>query len=52
MRLRAVVFVIALLGVPAAGHAQAWEKDGRAVVAWLAPGDAGVHLQLQFSPRH
>jgi hypothetical protein len=36
---------------PAAGSAQAWEKEGRAVIAWLAAGTAGVHLQLQLLPR-
>lgn len=36
---------------PATGSAQAWEKETRAVVAWLAPGPAGVHLQLRLLPR-
>lgn len=36
---------------PAAGSAQAWEKEGRTVIVWLAPGPAGTHLQLQLLPR-
>src|SRR5690606_37515427 len=36
---------------PATGRAQAWEKDERAVVAWIAPGPAGARLQLQLSQR-
>lgn len=38
--------------LPAAGgQARAWEKDARAVVAWLVPVDAGVRLQLQLRQR-
>lgn len=47
-RMEAAGWTAAAIAQPAAGHAQAWEKDGRAVVAWLAPTDAGVHLQLQL----
>jgi hypothetical protein len=33
---------------PAAGQAQAWEKSGRAVVAWLQPSPDGMRMQLQL----
>lgn len=33
---------------PATGTAQAWEKDGRALVAWIAPAPAGVRMQLEL----
>lgn len=36
---------------PAEGIAQAWEKAGRAVVAWVAPAPAGVRMQLELMPR-
>jgi hypothetical protein len=36
---------------PATGNAQAWEKDTRVVIAWLTPGPAGVHLQVQLLPQ-
>lgn len=37
---------------PATGQAQAWEKDQRAVVAWLKATDAGrVRLQLELLPQ-
>lgn len=35
---------------PAAGRAQAWEKDARAVIAWLRPGADGTRLHLQLKP--
>jgi len=35
---------------PPSGRAQAWEKDGRAVVAWLTPAEAGVRMQLELLP--
>jgi hypothetical protein len=37
---------------PLSGRAQAWVKDRRAVVAWLAPAVAGgVRLQLELLPK-
>ena len=41
---------------PAEGKAMAWEKDARAVTAWLRPGDAGmdagsVRVQVKLLPR-
>lgn len=37
---------------PADGLAQAWEKAGRAVVAWVAPAPAGgVRMQLELVPQ-
>ena len=36
---------------PATGRAQAWEKDERAVIAWLAPAPAGTRLELRLLPR-
>ena len=37
---------------PASGLAQAWVKDRRAVVAWLAPAVAGgVRMQLELLPQ-
>lgn len=33
---------------PATGTAQAWEKDGRALVAWIAPVPGGVRMQLEL----
>jgi hypothetical protein len=35
----------------APGQAQAWEKDQRAVVAWVSPAPAGVRLQVELLPR-
>jgi ligand-binding sensor domain-containing protein len=51
-RMQANGWTAVAIAQPAAGRAQAWEKDARAVVAWLAPADAGVRLQLQLLPRH
>jgi hypothetical protein len=36
---------------PAEGRGQAWEKTGRAVVAWLAPAPAGIRMQLELLPQ-
>lgn len=47
-RMRASGWRAAPVARPATGRAQAWEKDGRAVISWLAPGPAGPHLQLQL----
>jgi hypothetical protein len=48
--MRAQGWVAARVNVPAAGRAQAWEKDGRAVVAWWQPSAAGVQVQLELLP--
>jgi len=50
-RLQAEGWRPARVGAPPAGRAQAWEKDRRAVVAWLKPAAAGVRMQLQLRPR-
>jgi hypothetical protein len=36
---------------PPTGQAMAWEKGGRAVIAWLKPGTAGVRFQLELRLR-
>ena len=41
----------ARMAQPPIGRASAWEKDRRAVVAWVQPAADGVRLQLQLLPR-
>lgn len=36
---------------PPEGRGQAWEKAGRALVAWFAPAPAGVRVQLELLPQ-
>lgn len=50
-RMAANGWTTAAMARPARGRASAWEKDSRAVVAWLAPTATGVHLQLQLLPQ-
>jgi len=42
----------AAFAAPPTGQGQAWEKDARAVLAWLQPADAGgTRIQLQLLAR-
>ncbi len=50
-RMLAAGWTSAAVRPPAEGLAQAWEKPGRAVVAWMAPAPAGVRMQLELLPR-
>jgi hypothetical protein len=49
-RMQASGWTTAKMAQPPVGQAQAWEKDHRAVVAWVRPAASGVHLQLQLLP--
>jgi len=51
-RMRAAGWNAAKVARPADGQAQAWEKERRAVVAWVKPAvDGGVRVQLQLLPK-
>ena len=51
-RMRTGGWTPAHVGQPDAGHARAWEKDGRAVVAaFSANVDGGTRVRLQLLPR-
>lgn len=50
-RMQADGWTAARVAQPPSGLALAWEKDARAVVAWLKPAAVGVRLQLQLLPK-
>jgi hypothetical protein len=50
-RMLASGWVAAKVVQPPTGQAQAWEKEHRAVVAWVTPAASGVRVQLRLLPR-